>query len=74
MLTLTSPVDIDVPTVTNLNNKNNVYEQWRLVYINSMAGEYYSLTFILMTNLKYFSYGPKIKPGLNIFLYNWLLK
>ena len=27
MLTLTSPIDIDVPTVTNLNNKNNVYEQ-----------------------------------------------
>ena len=70
MLTLTSPIDIDVPTVTNLNNKNNVYEQWCLLYINSMVGEYYSLTFILMTNLKYFSYGPKIKPGLNIFLYN----
>ena len=74
MLTRTSPIDIDVPTVTNLNNKNNVYEQWRLLYINSMVGEYYSLTFILMTNLKYFSYGPKIKPGLNICLYNWLLK
>ena len=70
MLMLTSPIDIDVPTVTNLNNKNNVYEQWCLLYINSMVGEYYSLTFILMTNLKYFSYGPKIKPGLNIFLYN----
>ena len=74
MLTRTSPIDIDVPTVTNLNNKNNVYEQWRLLYINSMIGEYYSLTFILMTNLKYLSYGPKIKPGLNICLYNCLLK
>ena len=65
MLTLTSPIDIDVPTVTNLNNKNNVYEQWRLLDINSMAGEYYSLTFTLTTNLKYFSYRPKIKSGLN---------
>ena len=51
MLTLTSPIDIDVPTVINLNNKNNVYEQWRLLYINTMAGEYYTLTFILMTTL-----------------------
>lgn len=27
MLMLTSPIDIDVPTVTNLNNKNKVFEQ-----------------------------------------------
>lgn len=26
MFTLTPPFDIDMPTVTNLNNKNNIYE------------------------------------------------
>ena len=44
MLMLRSPIDIIMPTVTNLNNKNIVYEQWCLLHINSMAGKLNLLT------------------------------